>query len=205
MEARLHLQTDDIRHDCVGQSTLTSGSRCWHLTGNPMTRNDTSRSDAVERGRRITSDVGGHTDGRLGELPVGCQSARAYGATLTQRQRTIDAELEEVKKAPVIWAQHDHEKSLCDRKQLRPMRVAGVNSARLHMLRSQATVHRPGNDNRPPWMKKDEHLPGGLKYSPADVNGNPTKFGIDSHYSSMYGHSRGWDKGDATFKPRPGR
>merc|ERR1712039_729361 len=90
------------------------------------------------RGCGIYPRVHGDSDARISEEPVANPAALKYATTalaqmggITPRKRVVDDNLTRLKREQVSWVQHDHERSSCSSKVLRPIRVAGVNSARL--------------------------------------------------------------------------
>eukprot|EP00929_Paragymnodinium_shiwhaense_P050931 TRINITY_DN25639_c0_g1_i1.p1 TRINITY_DN25639_c0_g1~~TRINITY_DN25639_c0_g1_i1.p1 ORF type:complete len:214 (+),score=21.79 TRINITY_DN25639_c0_g1_i1:85-726(+) len=184
----------------------------FKFTGRLWTDPTCNRAAELKKGCGVYPRVWGDADARNSEVPITSREAlRFFGTTslaqhagLTPRDHRTDNDKEvlDLKRAPVIWPEHDRERSECDRKVLRPMKVAGVNTARLG-ARKLHSFQRMGVDDRPPWMKEDETMPGGYHFAPAEPNGDPTRFGRSQHFSKKFGHKRGWGPDDATYKQRP--
>mmetsp|Transcript_20163 Transcript_20163/g.55820 ORF Transcript_20163/g.55820 Transcript_20163/m.55820 type:complete len:214 (+) Transcript_20163:109-750(+) len=211
MEPRLHLHQTEYHRQARGPAEATNRKPAWSFSGKAWTHDESNRTREIAHGCGITPRVWGDGDARISEEPVTSRSALAYGTTalaqsagITPRRRVIDTQMAELKRNAVAWHQHDHERSSADSKVLRPIRVAGVNTARLGWLK-QNTFDRQGVDDRPHGFREDETMPGGYHFTPADPDGDPTRFGRDAHFTAKFGHARGMAKNDATFRQRPGR
>lgn len=184
----------------------TGGSQVsWKFSGKPFTEGISNRESELKKGCGIFPRVWPDTDARISEVPVTSRAAIQYASTalashggITPRQRKVDVEIDHHKRHITTWHEHDHIRSSAGKKQVRPLRVAGVNSARLGYIR-QDPSHRAGIEDRPTWMKEAEDLPGGYLFTPSDPlfqlpasargRGDPTVFGKDSHFSIAFlGH-----------------
>jgi len=127
-------------------------------------------------------------------MTFACSALAAHGG-ITPRQHKADEGLDRHKRHPTTWHDHDHGKSSAAKKTLRPLRVAGLHTARLNYLRTDPGS-RMGTEDRPTWMREDEDLPGGYLYTPSDPHGtlpasargsgDPSRFGIDAHFTSQF-------------------
>eukprot|EP00933_Yihiella_yeosuensis_P023510 TRINITY_DN18326_c4_g1_i1.p1 TRINITY_DN18326_c4_g1~~TRINITY_DN18326_c4_g1_i1.p1 ORF type:complete len:204 (+),score=26.96 TRINITY_DN18326_c4_g1_i1:83-694(+) len=163
------------------------------FSGKHFTHSDTNRNFEIKRGCGISPRVWGDHDDRVAEEPVINRAALQY-ATMsisaqgghTPRRRQVDDYVAQLRREATRWQQHDHEKSNSKKKELRHMVAAGRNSASLGYCRLHSCHRPPGVDDRPPWMREDEHLPGGWEFTPSDPTGDPTLFGKDSQFSMSF-------------------
>lgn len=181
----------------------TGGSEVsWKFTGKAFTEGVSNRENELKHGCGIIPKVHPDDDPRVGEVPVrfrheigfATTALAAHGGYLP-RQDKVDPDICRYKRQMTTWHEHDHGKSTAGRKELRPLRVAGLLSAR-HGYINTAPGHRVGLEDRPTWMSEDEDLPGGYLYTPSDPHGllpegsrgrgDPTRFGIDAHFTAQF-------------------
>jgi len=183
----------------------TGGSQVsWKFSGKPFTQGTSNREHELKKGCGIFPRVWPDADARVSEVPVTSRAAIQYASTalashggITPRQRTVDVEIDHHKRQLTTWHEHDHIKSSAAGKQVRPLRVAGISSARLGGIK-QDPGYRMGMEDRPEWMAEAEDLPGGYLFTPSDPlfqlpasargRGDPTVFGKDSHFSHKFNH-----------------
>mmetsp|Transcript_43882 Transcript_43882/g.139766 ORF Transcript_43882/g.139766 Transcript_43882/m.139766 type:complete len:197 (-) Transcript_43882:208-798(-) len=164
----------------------------WKFTGRQWTEATSNRARELTHGCGITPRVWGDSDSRISEEPVTSRESLRYATTalaqmggITPRRRAVDDTVSQLRREKVVWHQHCHDQSRSDRKELRPLRVAGLNSAHLSYIK-QRPGDRPGLAERPPWMREDEQVPGKWTFKPSDPKGDPTVFGRNSHFTDNF-------------------
>lgn len=187
------------------QTPSDTGSEVhWKFTGKNFTDGLSNRDIELKgRGCGIFPRVWPDEDARISEVPVHDRVSLKYGTTalaqhggITPRRReAADVDIDKLKREPVVWHEHDHVRSSAANKQLRPLRVAGLSTARLGYLNTDPGS-RSGVEDRPPWMREDEDMPGGYHFTPSDPHfklpesargrGDPTRFGIDEHFTASF-------------------
>merc|ERR1712118_357871 len=83
----------------------------------------------------------------------------AHGGIIPRMDK-IDVDVDRYKRQLTTWHEHDHGKSSAAKKQLRPLRVAGLSSARQGYI-AQPPSSRVGTQDRPEWIRGETDLPGG--------------------------------------------
>eukprot|EP00441_Pelagodinium_beii_P042583 CAMPEP_0197627722 /NCGR_PEP_ID=MMETSP1338-20131121/6256_1 /TAXON_ID=43686 ORGANISM="Pelagodinium beii, Strain RCC1491" /NCGR_SAMPLE_ID=MMETSP1338 /ASSEMBLY_ACC=CAM_ASM_000754 /LENGTH=200 /DNA_ID=CAMNT_0043198521 /DNA_START=41 /DNA_END=640 /DNA_ORIENTATION=+ len=171
---------------------LASPAMTWTWTGKPWTHSDTNRAKEISDGCGITPRAIGKHDQRVNEQPVTSRFAMQYATMAisahgghTPRKRNVDDNIARLRREARMWHQHDHMRSTAAKKELRSIQAAGVSSAHLAYLSTHA-AQRTGVDDRPPWMREDEHLPGGWDFTPSDPTGDPSRFGRTSHLTTSF-------------------
>mmetsp|Transcript_129341 Transcript_129341/g.322439 ORF Transcript_129341/g.322439 Transcript_129341/m.322439 type:complete len:207 (+) Transcript_129341:96-716(+) len=184
-------QTDYQR--IANAQSLAGPPPSWSFSSRAFTDATSNRELEIStHGCGITPRVWPDSDARISEVPVTSRQALRYATTalaqqggLTPRRRAVDSTVAQLRAEATAWHQHDHERSTCDRKELRPIRVAGLNSARIGHIRT-VPFHRTGVDDRPHWMSENEMLPGGWHFTPSDHKGDPTLFGRNAHFTAGF-------------------
>mmetsp|Transcript_5208 Transcript_5208/g.7313 ORF Transcript_5208/g.7313 Transcript_5208/m.7313 type:complete len:232 (+) Transcript_5208:1-696(+) len=101
------------------------------------------------------------------------------------RRVAREAETSDLKRETAVWHQHDPDRSSCSQKVHRPIKTAGVSSARLSYSGLQS-CHRVGREDRPTWMKNMELLPGAWKFGPSANGGAPGVFNRSDHFTEGF-------------------
>merc|ERR1719160_1810214 len=179
----------------------TGGSEVsWKFTGKPFTTGISNREIELKKGCGIFPRVWPDEDSRISEVPVTCRRDLRFGTTalaahggIIPRMDKIDVDVDRYKRQLTTWHEHDHGKSSAAKKQLRPLRVAGLSSARQGYI-AQPPSSRVGTQDRPEWIRGETDLPGGYDFTPSDPGsllplsargrGDPVRFGIDAHFTA---------------------
>jgi len=183
----------------------------WTFTGKHFTDPRSNRElELGGRGCGIFPRVWPDDDPRISEIPVHDRESLKYATTALAQMGGIaprraedcddaTAAIHKLKHDTVEWHEHDTGRSSSTTKTVRPLRVAGLSTARLGYLATEPG-HRVGVEDRPPWMREDEDMPGGYFYTPSDPHfklaegsrgrGDPTRFGMESHFTAKFPHMR---------------
>eukprot|EP00928_Gymnodinium_smaydae_P023384 TRINITY_DN19322_c0_g1_i1.p1 TRINITY_DN19322_c0_g1~~TRINITY_DN19322_c0_g1_i1.p1 ORF type:complete len:204 (+),score=13.53 TRINITY_DN19322_c0_g1_i1:57-668(+) len=196
-EPALHLTQTE--YHCIANANPEAASkRAFNFNaGKPWTDPESHRAKELRKGAGIYPRVQEESEYKLTKVPTVDRRTLGFSTTamaslagFTPRQ-VVRSEVHDLRGSQTIWHQHDHENSSCDKKVLRSMPVAGLNSARLGWTREHATHRSTGATDRPPWMSENESLPGGWHFTPSDKHGDPTRFGRDSHFTRNFPTSVG--------------
>lgn len=194
---------DHCKISCTTGRPNTGGSEVsWKFTGKPFTQGISNREAELREGCGIHPKVWPDNDVRISEIPVTCRRDLQFATTAmaahggyTPRKPKVEKEIAEHKRQLTVWHEHDHTNSSAAKKTVRPLRVAGLMSARLGYL-SLDPGSRVGMEDRPSWMREDETLPGGFLFTPSDPHGrlpasarghgDPSRFGKDAHFTATF-------------------
>eukprot|EP00427_Karlodinium_veneficum_P029791 CAMPEP_0169221366 /NCGR_PEP_ID=MMETSP1016-20121227/21009_1 /TAXON_ID=342587 /ORGANISM="Karlodinium micrum, Strain CCMP2283" /LENGTH=225 /DNA_ID=CAMNT_0009299567 /DNA_START=39 /DNA_END=716 /DNA_ORIENTATION=- len=197
------------QRSCVLSNTdgrLSSGGSqaTWNFTGKSFSDGLSNReAELTGKGCGIFPRVHPPDDPRISEVPIRSRRCLSFATTalaqqggITPRQRVVDDSISRMKREATIWHEHDHSRSSALTKKVRSLRVAGVNSARLGHINTHLGHRNAGIEDRPSWMREDEHLPGGFLFTPSDPfsqlpegtpgRGDPSRFGRVGHFSSSF-------------------
>lgn len=186
----------------------TGGSEVsWRFTGKPFTNGISNRDAELKTGCGIYPRVHPDEDPRISEVPVKSRLDLRFATTalaaqggLVPRNHQAEEAISQHKRHLTTWHEHDHGKSGAAKKHIRPLRVAGVSSARLGYT-SLPSSARVGTEDRPTWMPENEDLPGGYLFTPSDPHsllpasargrGASSRFGRTAHFTATFtGKSR---------------
>jgi len=196
MEPDLHRTATDYQR-LADAHTLRGPAPQFTFTGSAFTNAKSRREHEVAgKGCGIVPRVWPPHEGcRMSEVPVTSRSAMSHATTALAAQSGITPR----RKAPMpepavsalrmegtVWHQHDHERSNSDRKELRPMRAAGLHTKRIDWLRKEPAGLRGGTNDRPEWIRENKAEPGSWHYTPSDKHGDPTLFGRNAHFTQKF-------------------
>mmetsp|Transcript_63151 Transcript_63151/g.138267 ORF Transcript_63151/g.138267 Transcript_63151/m.138267 type:complete len:202 (+) Transcript_63151:34-639(+) len=161
----------------------------WQFTGKPFrTQGETLRSREARLGCGITPRIYPAPVGTINEELATSRASMQFAtmaiaaqAGHSMRKREPVDETERLRKEPVYWHQHDHDRSASGRKELRSYPIAGCSTARLGHTKKPSFLRTQINGDRPAWMRGEDALPGGWCFTPANA-----RFAREVHFTSSF-------------------